>query len=261
VFASSLPAWAPGTIPGTQEPWAPDVSFFAGTWHVYYAISTFAAKRSAIGVATNPTLDRRDPRYRWTDRGIVVESSDATDYNAIDPNVVLDGDDRPWLTWGSFWSGIKLASIDPKTGKLDGPMQHIASRLVPTWGIEAPFIVRHGGFFYLFVSFDYCCRGSASTYNIRVGRATSVDGPYVDDEGVPMLVGGGRLVLEAKGSRRGPGHNAVLRDGSTWRLFFHYYDASRAGTASLGILPIHWTRDGWPAVGWSELRPVKVETH
>jgi arabinan endo-1,5-alpha-L-arabinosidase len=235
------------------------VSFFAGRWHVYYAISTFGAKRSAIGVATNPTLDPRDPSYRWTDRGVVVESSDTTDYNAIDPNVVID-DGHPWLTWGSFWSGIKLAAIDPASGKLDGAMQHIASRLVPTWGIEAPFIVRRGEYFYLFVSFDYCCRGSASTYNIRVGRSTSVEGPYVDDVGVPLLLGGGRLVLEGEGTRRGPGHNAVVRDGKAWRLVFHYYDAARDGTASLGILPIDWTGDGWPAVEWSELAPVSVRS-
>jgi arabinan endo-1,5-alpha-L-arabinosidase len=257
VFSSGLPTWAATTIPGSLEPWAPDVSFFAGRWHVYYAVSTFGAKRSAIGVATNPTLDVRDPRYRWTDHGVVVESSDTTDHNAIDPNVVIDGG-GPWLVWGSFWSGIKLAAIDPASGKLDGPLQHIASRLVPSWGIEAPFIVRRGEYFYLFVSFDYCCRGSASTYNVRVGRSSSLEGPYVDDAGVPMLLGGGRLVLEGDGARRGPGHNAVLRDGGTWRLFFHYYDAKRQGTASLGILPIHWTNDGWPDVAWSELAPVKV---
>jgi len=111
------------------------------------------------------------------------------------------------------------------------------------------------------VSFDYCCRGSASTYNIRVGRASAVDGPYVDDAGVPMLLGGGRLVLEGKGTRRGPGHEAVLHDGSAWRLFFHYYDAAHAGMATLGILPMHWTSDGWPRVDWSELGPVAVGTH
>ena len=258
VFDANLPAWAAATIPGTEIPWAPDVSYFAGRWHVYYAISTFGAKRSAIGVATSPTLDPHDRRYGWTDHGVVVESSDTTDYNAIDPNVILDENGSPWLDWGSFWSGIKLAPIDPSTGKLAGEMEHLASRIVPTWGIEAPFIVRRGDYFYLFVSFDYCCRGSASTYNIRVGRATSVGGPYVDDNGVPMLLGGGRLVLEGQASRRGPGHNAVLKDGNTWRLFFHYYDADRSGLASLGILPISWTADGWPSVGWSHLAPVSV---
>ena len=257
VFPAGLPPWAASTIPGSLEPWAPDISFFGGVWHVYYAVSTFGAKRSAIGVATNPTLDPKDRRYAWTDHGVVVESSDATDYNAIDPNVIT-GDGRPWLTWGSFSSGIKLAPLDASTGMLAGPMQHLASRLVPTWGIEAPFIVRRDGFFYLFVSFDYCCRGSASTYNVRVGRAASIDGPYIDDAGVPMLLGGGRLVLEGEGTTRGPGHQAVLHEGDDWRLFFHYYDAARQGTATLGILPITWTADGWPVVRWSDLRPVDV---
>jgi arabinan endo-1,5-alpha-L-arabinosidase len=260
VFASGLPSWAKQAIPGAIDPWAPDVSFFNGRWHVYYAVSTFGAKRSAIGVATNPVLDPHDPRYLWTDHGVVVESSDTTDYNAIDPNVVIGPDGRPRLVFGSFWSGIKTAPIDPPTGKLAGSLSQLASRLVPTWGIEAPFVVRRGGFFYLFVSFDYCCRGSASTYNIRVGRSTSVDGPFVDDRGVPMLLGGGRLVLEGQGSRRGPGHNAIVKEGEDWRVFFHYYDAGRSGTASLGILPLRWTTDGWPVVDWADLGRVSVGT-
>ena len=262
VFASNLPRWAASTIPGTVIPWAPDISFFGGRWHIYYSISTFGSKRSAIGVATNPTIDPSDPRYRWTDGGIVVESSDTTDYNAIDPNVIVDAQGRPWLDFGSFWGGIKLVPLDPATGKTAQPaMQPMASRIVPSWGIEAPLVVRRGDYHYLFVSFDNCCRGAESTYNIRVGRSSDLAGPYTDDRGVPMLVGGGRLVLEGRGSKRGPGHNAVLKDGATWKLFFHYYDASSRGTAKLGILPIRWTLDGWPVVEWSALRPTKVIAH
>jgi arabinan endo-1,5-alpha-L-arabinosidase len=108
------------------------------------------------------------------------------------------------------------------------------------------------------VSFDNCCRGSQSTYNIRVGRSASLGGMYVDDTGVPMLLGGGRLVLQSNGTNRGPGHNAVLREGPTWRLFFHYYDATQKGKARLGILPISWTADGWPSVSWSDLVPATV---
>jgi arabinan endo-1,5-alpha-L-arabinosidase len=138
-------------------------------------------------------------------------------------------------------------------------MTNIASRLVPTWGIEAPFVIQRDGYFYLFVSFDNCCRGAESTYNIRVGRATSLAGPFVDDAGVPMLLGGGRIVLQGEGTRRGPGHNAVLHDGRAWRLFFHYYDAADDGTSKLGILPISWTADGWPAVSWAALRPTTID--
>lgn len=229
---------------------------------MYYAVSTFGSKRSAIGLATNPTLDPSDPRYRWTDRGVVLESNETTDYNAIDPNLVLDAEGRPWLVFGSFWGGIKLVALDAKTGKpADAIVRPLASRAVPTWGIEAPFVVHRRGYYYLFTSFDNCCRGTESTYNIRVGRSTSLAGPYVDDQGIPLLLGGARLVLESEGTKRGPGHNAVLKDGRAWRLFFHYYDATSGGTAKLGVLPIAWTQDDWPDVDWSAIRSARVIPH
>jgi arabinan endo-1,5-alpha-L-arabinosidase len=253
VFKNNLPPWAASTIPGTQIPWAPDISYFAGSWHVYYAISTFGSKTSAIGVATSPKIDSK-----WTDHGVVIKSDNTTDYNAIDPNVIIDDAGQPWLVFGSFFGGIRIVQLDKATGKPNGSPMPIASRIDPTWGIEASFVIHRGGFYYLFVSFDNCCRGNESTYNIRVGRSTSLDGMFVDDTGMPMLLGGGRLVLATSGSHRGPGHNAVLRDGNTWRLFFHYYDATAKGTARLGILPLTWTPDGWPVATWSNLRPTRV---
>ena len=241
-------------IPGATIPWAPDVSYFGGTWHVYYAISTFASKVSAIGMATSPTLDPASPAYGWTDHGVVVRSDLFTDHNAIDPSVLVQGD-AIRLTWGSFWGGIKQARIDPATGQLVASALPItvASRLVPTWGVEAPTLIERDGSYYLFTSFDSCCRGSLSTYNVRVGRATSPEGPFLDASGVPLLLGGGTPVLAADGSRRGPGHQAVVRDGDRWFLAFHYYDADRDGTATLGILPIQWSADGWPSVDWTRL--------
>jgi arabinan endo-1,5-alpha-L-arabinosidase len=260
VFENNLPSWASTTIPGTQFPWAPDISYFAGRWHVYYAISTFGSKTSAIGFATSPTLDPHARGYGWTDHGVVVRSNETTDYNAIDPNIVAEGSDVS-LVLGSFFGGIKLFKLDPATGKIPASLAvptPIASRLVPTWGIEGSFVVHRDRYYYLFVSFDNCCRGAESTYNVRVGRATAVDGPYVDDAGVPLLLGGGRLVLASAGTRRGPGHEAVLHDGKQWQLFFHYYDASDKGTAKLGILRITWTTDGWPTVSWSAFAPPRM---
>jgi hypothetical protein len=131
---------------------------------------------------------------------------------------LIQDEQNVWLCWGSFWGGIMMRRIDPQTGKLsttDTTLHNLARRprtgpaeTPPQSGaIEAPFIIRHDGWWYLFASFDFCCRGAKSTYNIRVGRSQNVTGPYVDKDGVPMLEGGGSIVIEATTPNwRGPGH-------------------------------------------------------
>jgi arabinan endo-1,5-alpha-L-arabinosidase len=185
--------------------WAPDVSFFSGKFHLYYAYSAFGVNASGIALATNETLDPADRKYHWNDEGLVLKSTESDDFNAIDPNIVLDGKGQPWMSFGSFWSGIKMRRIDVTTGKLsakDAKLYSLAARVKPenaeprppglpaNWqAIEAPFIVRHGEFFYLLVSFDLCCRGTKSTYRIMVGRSRKPSGPYMDAEGRCSRVG------------------------------------------------------------------------
>jgi arabinan endo-1,5-alpha-L-arabinosidase len=246
-----LPAWSRREIPGARSAWAPDIAFFNGRYHLYYSISTFGKNDSAIGLATNRTLDPNHPDYRWEDQGLVVRSTAAQDdHNAIDGNLVLEGPEAAWLCWGSFWSGIKMRRIDPATGKLsdaDPTLYSLASRPTADGAVEAPFIVRHGDFWYLFVSFDLCCRGVESTYKIMVGRARQVTGPYLDREGKPMTEGGGSLLLEATTPRwRGPGHCAIVQDVSGDYLVFHAYHG-QTGRSALKISTLLWA-DGWPRV-------------
>lgn len=251
VFSQAMP-WTATTIPGsTDHYWAPDISFWKGRWHLYYSVSTFGKNRSAIGLATSPTLDAKRPDYAWRDEGVVIESHAGDDWNAIDPNLVLDENGQPWLCFGSFWSGIKLVALDPTTGKAapGAPLMSLARRPKDTGGaIEGPFIVRHGEFYYLFVSFDLCCRGADSTYNIRVGRSLTLTGPYVDRDSKPLVEGGGTLVLAGAGRWRGPGHNRVYREGKQDFLVYHAYDAQDKGISKLRIQPIIWDEAGWPQV-------------
>ncbi len=255
-----LPEWATKEIPGARGAWAPDISYYNGSYHLYYSVSTFGRNNSAIGLVTNETLDPNNPNYKWVDQGLVVRSREGEDdWNAIDGNLVVVDKHNVWLTWGSFWGGIMMRRIDPETGKLsteDTTLNCLASRprtgphqTPPTEGaIEAPFIIRHGRYWYLFVSFDFCCRGAKSTYNIRVGRSRRVTGPYVDKSSMPMTEGGGTLVIEATtGKWRGPGHQAVLQDPSGDYLLFHAYDA-KTGRSHLQISTMVW-EEGWPRVG------------
>jgi arabinan endo-1,5-alpha-L-arabinosidase len=252
----SLPDWVGKEVPMARNAWAPDISYFNGKYHLYYSVSSFGSRNSAIGLATTRTLDPSSPDYRWTDEGMVLRSyQDKDDWNAIDPNLVLDGD-RAWLVWGSFWGGIKMRRIDPSSGKLsaaDETMHALSSRPreQPINGsVEAPFIVRHGDYWYLFVSFDRCCRGAESTYNVVVGRSRSVTGPYLDRSGKPMTGGGGTLVIEATTPTwRGPGHPAVFSEGGRDFMFFHaYFGEGRGRGSALQISTLVWD-DGWPKAG------------
>jgi len=163
VFAH-LPQWAVQDVPGLRGLWAPDVSYFNGKYHLYYSVSTFGSNRSSIGLATNQTLDPTSDRNRWEDQRKIIGSYPADDWNAIDPNIVLDEEGQPWLSFGSFWSGIKLRKIDPATGKLsvkDSMLYSLASRPrskdLPG-AIEAPAIIRKNGYYHL--AFDIFHRSS-----------------------------------------------------------------------------------------------------
>lgn len=255
----AIPGWIQKDSPGTKELWAPDISFENGEYRLYYAYSLFGKNTSGIALATNKTLDRASADYHWTDRGLVLRSTEADDYNAIDPNFVLDEHHHAWLVFGSFWSGIKLRRLNDQTGLAGDPrLYSLATRrrpehpaeapagLPPDWeAIEAPFIVHHGGFYYLFVSWDLCCRGIHSTYRTMVGRSRNITGPYVDDHGVPMMEGGGTPLLSANSRWLGPGGESVLMQaGGPDLIVFHAYDA-HTGFPALQVSTLVW-RDNWP---------------
>jgi len=253
VFAH-LPEWAVKDVPGLRGLWAPDVIYFNGKYHLYYSASTFGSNRSSIGLATNQTLDLASAKYRWVDQGKVISSYASDDWNAIDPNVVLDEKNQPWLSFGSFWGGIKLRKLDHATGKLssqDQTLYALASRTRTAelpGAIEAPAIVRRKGYYYLFVSFDLCCRGKDSTYNIRVGRARHITGPYMDRSGKLMMEGGGTLVVSGKGRWAGPGHCAVLQNKQGDMLVYHAYDTESRAIPTLWIARLFWDQEGWPRI-------------
>jgi arabinan endo-1,5-alpha-L-arabinosidase len=242
------PAWTTNVVPDHNGVfWAPDAIQVRNRFLLYYSVSKLGLKTSAIGLATNPTLDPTDPQFHWTDQGIVIQSGDRDDFNAIDPSVFQDVGGRLWLVFGSFWSGVKLMELDPTSGR----------RLLPTpplyplayhESIEAPALCRHNGFYYLFVNWGLCCRGESSTYEIRVGRSPTITGPYLDQRDVDMLAGGGTPVLSSRGQAIGPGHAGFLPREDPSQISYHYYDADGRGRPTLGLGPLRWSAEGWPII-------------
>jgi arabinan endo-1,5-alpha-L-arabinosidase len=250
-IGKGVPKWAKDAL-GYQpmNVWAPSISRRGETFSLYYALSSFGLNTSAIGLMTNRSFDPSKPGEGWADQGLVLMSKADDDFNAIDPFRVDLADGRAFLSFGSFWSGIKLRQLDPLTGKLlreDTPTIALASR--HGGAIEASSILEHDGKYYLFVSFDQCCKGVASTYNIRVGRADQIEGPYRDKDGKAMLDGGGSLVLDSTGRFIGPGGQEPVKTSKGDMLAFHYYDGDEAGVSKLQLSPIAWTADGWPELG------------
>ncbi|WP_437627918.1 arabinan endo-1,5-alpha-L-arabinosidase [Sorangium sp. So ce1151] len=241
---SATPEWVASAVGDVDALWAPDISYWGGLYHLYYAASFFGTNRSCIGHATRDSLQA--PESRWLDHGAVV-CSEGTDYNAIDPNVVIDERGTPWLVFGSFWSGLKLMQLTLAGAPVAGTLTSIASR--PSTAIEAPFIVRRGEHYYLFASFDTCCTGASSTYKIMVGRSQALAGPYVDRLGNRMLDGGGSRVLTSSARWRGPGSNGLLRAGESWYNIYHSYDADADGMSVLRIAELSWDTGGWPESG------------
>ena len=269
VFAKG-PQWAVDSIPEFKgHIWAPDISKHNGEYYLYYSVSAFGKNTSCIGLATNKTLDPKSPDFKWVDHGKVIQSiPGVTNWNAIDPNLIVDEKGIPYLAFGSFWDGIKLVKLSPDAKSVDEDIRFIptiASRKtdpgmanppainnnpVDAGGnsIEAPFIFKKQKYYYLFASIDYCCKGVNSTYKMIVGRSKKVTGPYIDKAGVPMYKGGGTIVLQGDKDWYGVGHNAVVSFNGTEYLVYHGYDAHDDGKPKLRIDKLKWTKSGWPVV-------------
>lgn len=241
-----FPAWHREVVPGQKgHLWAPDVIHHGGRYLLYYSVSSWGKNVSAIGLVTSPTLDPASRDYKWKDEGIVIRSGDKDPYNAIDPQLFADADGSLWMVFGSFWTGIQLIELDPKTGHRHEKRRKV-HQLAWHESIEAPALLKHGRYYYLFLNWGLCCRGVNSTYEIRVGRSRKITGPYVDAEGRELVTGGGSLFLGTEGDRIGPGHPAFVGEKDKLRMFFHYYDRKRGGFATMGELPVRWKDDGWP---------------
>ena len=284
-FIEHIPEWTQDSVPGFHNHvWAPDIIRWHDRWWLTYSCSTFGKNTSAIGLMSSDRLNGQ-----WKDEGCLVKSeAKRNDWNAIDSNIAIDENDTPWLVWGSFWDGIQIARLEWKvdSGKFaTAPVsssdavanstlstlncktiarrymkgdpkaaENPTSKFAGRNSIEAPFIFKKNGWYYLFVSWDYCCRGAKSNYRVAVGRSKNIAGPYLDHEGKDMLVGGGTLFLEGdKKEYEAAGHCAAYTfttpQGIKEDIFIcHGYSTKLKGMAILIQRPIKWTADGWPTL-------------
>jgi len=267
---NEAPEWAKEAVKDFKgHIWAPDIAYFNNQYYLYYSVSSFGKNTSCIGLATNKTLDPNDPDFKWIDHGKVIQSFPGkTNWNAIDPNLIVAEDGTPFLVFGSFWDGLKLAKLTPDAKKVDDNLNEIptiASRKkssdepnprsidnnpVDAGGnaIEAPFVFKKGNYYYLFASIDYCCKGAKSTYKIIVGRSENIKGPFLDKKGKNLATGGGSIVLQGDENWHGVGHNSTYTFNERDYLIFHGYDANDNGIPKLIIKELQWDSNSWPVI-------------
>jgi arabinan endo-1,5-alpha-L-arabinosidase len=257
IFPGNPPSWTTNAVPGfTGFFWAPDIVLLNGTYYLYYSVSGFGQQVSSIGLVTTTNITQGN----WTDQGEVIHSTTGDLYNCIDPSILVDTNGSMWMTFGSFWNGIYLMQLDPSTGKRISPASTL-THLANNSSIEASCLYQRGGYYYLFVNWGTCCSGVDSTYNIRVGRSTSITGPYLDRNGFNLTSGGGSLFLESTGRFIGPGHAGIMNDNATNWFTYHYYDGNDSGTAKLGLGRLQWGADNWPVLtnDWSAFYTFEVD--
>ena len=233
---NSRPKWLPkGGI------WAPDIQRVGGKYHLYYAKSVWGGEWDAgIGVAVS-----NSPAGPFVDRGCMFTSKQIGIQNCIDPFYIEDGG-KKYLFFGSFHGiyGVELTA-DGLHVKQGAKPREVAGTFM-----EATYIRRRGGYYYLFGSTGTCCEGARSTYRITIGRSKSLFGPYVDKSGRRLLDNHYNILLDKDDSVLGPGHNAglITDDAGNDYMFYHGFKASDPDAGRVVWLSrIVWT-DGWPSV-------------
>ena len=244
----NLPSWHKADIPEQDGSlWAPDISYHNGKYFLYYSVSAWMNFNSSIGLATNTTLDSTNAAYKWVDEGEVVSfKNGGQGVNVIDPQLLVDKNNKAWLFYGSYQKGLRLAEVNPNTGKLLSDPPQLTT--ITTSLGEGVFVIKGHDYYYIFASRGICCKGMQSNYQIVTGRSKNIKGPYLTKEGKSWVDNNYTLFLAGDSTEPGRGHNGFFTEGDTTFIVYHAYTRAANGASLLNIKPLFIDQDGWPSL-------------
>ena len=247
----------PGWAAATQDFWAPHVERSDGRYIMYYSAKPDASDERhglCLAVAT-----ANSPLGPFVDIGHPLQCGEG--FVNIDPMAFDDPETgKRLLYWGSGFAPIKVQELGPDrmsfapgSAPQDLVWPNKVKEAFPVL-VEGAWVIRRGGYYYLFYSGDNCC-GAKANYAVMVARSRSATGPFETLEqasGKPHSI-----ILEKRGNWIAPGHNSIVTDrsGQDW-IVYHAVDARRArekatdevNTRRVMLVDrIAWV-DGWPVI-------------
>ncbi len=239
-----------GGMRGITSATAPAIMKHDRTYRLYYCISLSARNSSYIGLA-----EAKSPNGPWSDKGCVIKSDASSPTSATDPTLIAS-EDGLYLYYGSSAGGFYVVELDPETGfrESDEDMGAlvVAGRNLGGRSIEAPEIIYNpdNNYYYLFASY----RDAQDRYNIRVGRATSPTGPFLDYFGRSMADSTESFPIVAAPYSydnhegwSGMGRCGIFRDKKgMWYLSHEGRLSPENQQMDLHVRQMFFNRDGWP---------------
>jgi arabinan endo-1,5-alpha-L-arabinosidase len=241
------PAWANRT----QDFWAPHVAAHDGRYFLYYSAKPDAALTDPSRGLCLAVATAARPEGPFTDTGRPLQCGEG--FVNIDPMAFDDpATGRRLLYWGSGFQPIKVRELAPdRISFAPGSRPLDLIPIVQTQDpanyrrlVEGAWMVRRGGYYYLFFSGDNCC-GPNAHYAVMVARSRSATGPFED----------GGVVVARRGIWVAPGHNSLIEDrrGDTW-ILYHAVDSRRprarptdeVNTRRVMLIDRLIWRGGWP---------------
>lgn len=235
--------------------WAPDINYINGKYVLYFAVSMWGGEWTCgIGVATS---DKPEGPFRVKGDGKLFRSNEINVKNSIDP-FFIDDNGKKYLFWGSFRGIYAIELSGDGLSVKDGAKP----RQIAGTAYEATYILKKGGYYYLFASTGTCCEGLNSTYQTVVGRSKNLFGPFLNKEGKSMMDNFHETVIHKNDQFVGTGHNAeIVQDkaGKYW-IPYHGFSVTNQNARALLLDEVKWV-NGWPVVndgtpGISYPRPV-----